>query len=214
MNASDQRRSALEENYEHRYVAVLQRLAENLEQHIVDLVGDGPRIDRVAVRAKSPCRFLSKALTSTGDGFKYTEPLQQIQDQLGARIVVFYRNDVRRVEEIVSRYFTAIENRQLIPETESEFGYFGHHLVLVLPTDVIEEDMDSALVPDFFELQIKTLFQHAWSEADHDLGYKPGDTALTSEQKRKVAFTSAQAWGADLIFDELFRELKLRNDEA
>ena len=61
------------------------------------------------------------------------------------------------------------------------------------------------MVPAFFELQIKTLFQHAWSEADHDLGYKPGANMLTSDEKRMIALTSAQAWGADRIFDQLFR---------
>jgi putative GTP pyrophosphokinase len=59
---------------------------------------------------------------------------------------------------------------------------------------------------DFFELQLKTLFQHAWSEADHDLGYKPS-AELSLDQKRRLAFTAAQAWGADLIFDELYREI-------
>jgi hypothetical protein len=39
---------------------------------------------------------------------------------------------------------------------------------------------------------------------EHDLGYKPGDKVLNPDDKRKLAFTSAQAWGADLIFDELF----------
>ena len=29
---------------------------------------------------------------------------------------------------------------------------------------------------------------------------------LTPQQKRQLAFTSAQAWGADQIFDQLFRE--------
>jgi putative GTP pyrophosphokinase len=52
---------------------------------------------------------------------------------------------------------------------------------------------------------VKTLFQHAWSEADHDVGYKPGSIPLTPEEKRKLAYTSAQAWGADQIFDELFQ---------
>jgi hypothetical protein len=29
---------------------------------------------------------------------------------------------------------------------------------------------------------------------------------LNSDEKRRLAFTSAQAWGADIIFDELFKE--------
>ena len=72
---------------------------------------------------------------------------------------------------------------------------------------MIDNDWDKALVPKFFELQIKTLFQHAWSEAEHDIGYKEGQKPLDLDQKRRLAFTSAQAWGADRVFDELFREL-------
>jgi GTP pyrophosphokinase len=55
-------------------------------------------------------------------------------------------------------------------------------------------------------LQIKTLFQHAWSEANHDLGYKPALAPVGVEDERRLAFTSAQAWGADHIFDELYSE--------
>ncbi len=36
------------------------------------------------------------------------------------------------------------------------------------------------------------------------VGYKPGSQPLSSDQKRKMAFTSAQAWGADQIFEEMF----------
>jgi ppGpp synthetase/RelA/SpoT-type nucleotidyltranferase len=77
------------------------------------------------------------------------------------------------------------------------------HYILLMPTELIDSDVPNPIVPEFFELQIKTVFQHAWSEANHDLGYKPGSKPLASDEKRKLAFTAAQAWGADQIFDGL-----------
>jgi hypothetical protein len=58
----------------------------------------------------------------------------------------------------------------------------------------VDAAMDTAMVPEFFELQIMTLFQHAWSEANHDIGYKPGSVRLDLGAERRLAFTSAQAW--------------------
>lgn len=199
-------RDALAAKYANRYDKVLVPLAESLRELIEDYLRDQPRIDRVTVRAKGIDRFVKKAATLYGGRPKYSEPLAQIQDQIGARVVVFYKQDVARVDKVLKKYFTAIEFRDVVPDSESEFGYFGHHSILVLPSDVVEQHIDRSMIPQFFELQIKTLFQHAWSEADHDLGYKHGDAPLTRNQKRRIAFTSAQAWGADLIFDELFGE--------
>jgi putative GTP pyrophosphokinase len=206
MKSLDQPHDAVELAYRHRYDTVLVRLAEALDRYIIDCLKGEPRIDRIGARAKAVDRFVRKAGTLVDGTPKYTEPLSQIQDQIGARIVVFYKSDVDRIVQRVNRYFRAIESQQIVPDSHAEFKYFGHHLILVLPSDIVEEGMDETLIPAFFELQIKTLFQHAWSEADHDLAYKPGEIPLTSEQKRLVAFTSAQAWGADHIFDELFRE--------
>lgn len=199
----------LEVLYKRRHDAVLVRLANALGAHISEFLKGQPRIDRVSARAKSVGSFLKKASTRVDGAPKYVEPLCQIQDQIGARIVVFYKCDVERIDAQVKKYFRAIEYRNVIPDSESEFGYFGRHYILVLPHDVIELDMEEQLIPGFFELQIKTLFQHAWAEADHDLAYKPGDRPLSPEQKRLIAFTSAQAWGADHIFEQLFRDRNL-----
>jgi len=80
------------------------------------------------------------------------------------------------------------------------------HFILALPEDLFDDDADRTRSPTFFELQIKTLFQHAWSEAEHDLAYKP-NVSLTRFQKRLVALTAAQAWGADQQFAQLHSEL-------
>jgi putative GTP pyrophosphokinase len=202
--------------YAHRYATVLKPLAPRLEAHIRELLDASPRgllrVDRVTARAKTPSSFLQKASALHNGQPKYTDPLNQIQDQIGARIVAFYLGDVEPLARLVQDYIPPIEEHDIIPESPNEFGYEGKHFVLFLPKDIVTPEIPRALCPIFFELQIKTLFQHAWAQADHDLCYKP-QQSLSRDQKRKVAFTAAQAWGADLIFEQLFREL-LPHDAA
>ncbi|QMV03169.1 hypothetical protein GHV40_17535 [Devosia sp. D6-9] len=196
----------VESDYRARFDTVLHPIAGALEVLLKELLEGQVRIDRISTRPKSIDRFVAKANAKVGDNPKYADPLHQIQDQIGARIITFYKDDVFRISEIVQKYFHSIESKDMLPEKVWEFGYFGNHHVLMLPKDVIDPSFDENLVPEFFELQIKTLFQHAWSEANHDLGYKPGNQPLESDELRQLAFTSAQAWGADKIFNDLFQK--------
>jgi putative GTP pyrophosphokinase len=198
----------LEVLYRRRYETVLKPLALALESHITECFKGRSRIDRISARAKDVYSFISKAKKVEKKRRKYSEPLYQIQDQVGARIITLYPSDVAELDKIVTRFFTPIESRVVVPDSEWEFGYFGKHHILVIPSDVIEDEWDKEMMPKFFELQIKPLFQHAWSEAEHDIGYKDGKKLLSLDQKRRLAFTSAQAWGADFVFDELFKGLR------
>lgn len=193
--------------YTCRHDQILKPLAAALADHLQDNLRGIERIDRIATRAKSPLRFVAKAMKAMDDGgAKYDHPFEQIQDLVGARIIVFYKQDVDVVTEVIRRYYKSIEQRDLIPERESEFGYFGKHFILALPEELFGDNADRTRSPVFFELQVKTLFQHAWSEAGHDLAYKP-NMELTKVQKRLVALTAAQAWGADQQFAQLHTEL-------
>lgn len=197
----------LREEYQRRYTEVLKPLAERLEGFIRDHFGGQPRIDRISARAKAVDRFLEKAAKQKEDSTaKYTDPLVQIQDQVGARIITFYKSDVERLRGEVAKYFRHVEQRAIVPDSPSQFGYEGHHFILFVPEDVIDDGEQNKGVPMFFELQIKTLFQHAWSEGEHDLAYKPRG-AISIEQRRRFAFCAAQAWGADRVFEELFQEV-------
>jgi putative GTP pyrophosphokinase len=43
---------------------------------------------------------------------------------------------------------------------------------------------------------VRTLFQHAYAEPQHDVAYK-AKTPLTRDDKRELAWIAASAWGAD-----------------
>lgn len=190
--------------YKARHAAVLAPLAAKLQAHIQELLDKISRIDRISARAKSPDRFIGKARKVTTAGApKYEHPFEQIQDLVGARIIVFYKQDVEAVSEVLNRYFRRIESKDLVPDSVDQFGYVGRHFILAIPEDVVDDNADRAKTPQFFELQVKTLFQHAWSEAEHDLAYKPSEP-LSPHQQRQLAFTAAQAWGADEIFEQLY----------
>ncbi len=192
---------SIKDEYVTRFPALC-KAALDLQNYLVNLVSDIPRIDSVSARAKDCDRYFAKATKIGLDGTpKYANPKFAIQDQIGARINVLYLSDVEIVRLVIKKYMNFIEESQKQPEDDEAFGYVGYHFIIQTPDEIIPEN-DAESIPQFFELQIKTLFQHAWSETSHDIGYK-SPRELSSDERRKMAFTAAQAWGADKIFEEL-----------
>lgn len=204
---------ALEELYNHRFSEVLEPLALQLRERVEELIQDLPRIDKVASRAKSVESFIEKAAEEEDDQPKYSDPIHQIQDQIGVRIVTHYLSDREDVSRKVMDYFNPIEEKHIVPESPKEFDYEAMHFILLVPRDFHLPEFPDEHRPTCFELQIKTLFQHAWAESEHDLAYKPLED-LPSDQRRKVAFVAAQAWGADHILDGLVEEIGKPNERA
>jgi ppGpp synthetase/RelA/SpoT-type nucleotidyltranferase len=92
--------------------------------------------------------------------------------------------------------FSSVELRRKAPRI-TEFGYESDHSIFVIPPLVIPPAWrNDTSTPSTFELQVRTLFQHAWAEPQHDLGYKSKD-ALSEESQRELAWAAASAWGAD-----------------
>jgi putative GTP pyrophosphokinase len=167
----------------------------------------------ITSRAKDPDRYFSKAMKKNENGeAKYANPRFNIQDQIGARINVLYLSDVENVRQRMVEFMKYIEESPKSPNDDAAFGYVGYHFIFQTPDDIIPDEHKEA-VPEFFELQIKTLFQHAWSETHHDLGYKT-HRELTSDERRQIAFTAAQAWGADRIFDDLAKGLVVNDNDS
>ncbi len=200
---------SIRDEYIARY-PILVEAATKLQDFLRGIVSNFTRIDSVTARAKAPDRYFAKAIKTDGAGNpKYSNPRYGIQDQIGARINVLYLSDVEHIRLHVSKFLRHVEETPKHPDNDAEFGYVGYHFIMRMPDDVICDGQEE-VVPEFFELQIKTLFQHAWSETHHDLGYK-SPRPLTSDERRHIAFTAAQAWGADKIFQELASKVILND---
>lgn len=191
-----------------RHEEILVPTAAKLENYLKKVLPwpDGINVDQISVRAKAVDSFTKKANKVKDGAPKYTDPINQIQDQIGARIVVFFKQDAEAACELVKQYFATIEEIHYVPDEPTAFDYEGEHFVCLTPDDIYENDEEAEQKPEFFEMQVKTLFQHAWSQANHDLIYK-APVPITNDHRRRVAYTAAQAWGADQMFKELRDEL-------
>jgi ppGpp synthetase/RelA/SpoT-type nucleotidyltranferase len=63
--------------------------------------------------------------------------------------------------------------------------------------------------PTTFELQVRTLFMHAWAEPQHDIAYK-APVPLTHDEKRQLAWAASNAWGGDAIFEQVLDSIAKR----
>jgi ppGpp synthetase/RelA/SpoT-type nucleotidyltranferase len=196
---------------EHDYAAhldALKAVSSELEHRLVGALSTFPHdhIDRITFRVKSVRSFVEKAASTTPSGPLYANPLKEIEDQIGGRVVVFFDHDIPMVIERVLRAFNVVEEKHKRPASPKEFGYEGEHLICIIPADVRGREWETeSVLPEVFEIQVRTVFQHAWAAPEHELGYKP-DTSRTPEQQRLLAWIAASAWGADRQFETLWRE--------
>lgn len=186
---------------------ILENIKEQLSQSIKEALLDCPNIDRISFRVKTEKSFTDKINLQTKDKqLKYKLPFRELQDLIGGRVVVYYKSDIKKIETELEKNYNRVEKIKIVPDDEKEFGYEGIHYILFIPNHIYNPHLDNINIPYFFELQIKTLYQHAWAQSEHGLGYKPS-VELPKVVKRKLAFIAAQSWGADEILEELVKDV-------
>lgn len=205
----DEIRNAYSEKY-----PFIQKASEDLKDDMKALLEGKIHFDRITSRAKGIDRFVIKSQKKK-DGYeelKYKDPFKEIQDQIGIRIIVLYLSDVEKVAKIICDYYGSFEETKKEPSDDFQFKYFGKHFILQVPSS-IRKKYKKINIPVYFELQIKTVFQHAWGECEHDLNYKSMNGTLTHEMKRLIALASAQAWGSDKAFQDIIDKLSINKKE-
>ena len=125
-------------------------------------------------RTKSVASFAEKSTRSV-DGIRlYTDPLREIGDQLGVRVITYVRDDVAAVAELLADQVVVADDRDLGRETASQgrFGYASRHLQFSLDAAREGNPAYAHLAGRNVQVQIRTVLQHAWAEFEHDIRYK------------------------------------------
>jgi len=135
----------------------------------------------------------------------YKDPLTEITDLVGIRIITYYLEDVGRVGDILKGEFE-IDEANSVDKSEAldpdKFGYASVHYIVGLPADRQRLAGWRHFRDIRAEIQVRTALQHAWSAVNHKLDYK-SPTEFPRELRRSLFRLSALFELADEQFSEL-----------
>jgi len=162
----------------------------------------------VQTREKAIASFAEKALRKM---HKYSDPVDQLTDLCGARVITRTRSEVDAYCEYIKSHFeidwdNSLDTSQRLKP--SEFGYRSIHYIVKFRRDV---DYGVKIPEEVFclkaEVQVRTLVEHAYADFGHDLTYK-GAFALPVAWQRELASVAAALEEVDQTFSRIEDRLR------
>lgn len=102
--------------------------------------------------------------------------ISDITDLSGVRIIVFFEDDIRRVNDILKGEFQ-FRRKDLGADTQERKkllrGYVSVHSLITLKTSRARLSEYTRFKGLVCEVQVMSVLQHAWAEIEHGIGYKP-----------------------------------------
>ena len=130
------------------------------------------------------------------------DPLNEINDIVGLRVVCLFLSDLSKVGEIIKNTFELIEEQNKINGGPQDiFGYMDIQYVVSLRNNGVKE-----LNTMPFEIQVRTITQDAWASISHHLDYKQRKK-IPKEWKRDFYALSGLFYVADQHFRILIQEM-------
>ncbi len=161
----------------------------------------------VQARAKTISSFAEKCIRKAD---KYNDPVNELTDLCGGRIICHTNTQVKRICNFIENEFEVDYENSIDTASrlnDEEFGYVSVHYIVSIEKDSIL----GIAVPDEIkglkaEIQVRTVLQHAWADIVHDLIYKtPIDVPVT--YKREAARLAALLEKSDKSFEEMMNTL-------
>ncbi|WP_447095738.1 GTP pyrophosphokinase [Pseudomonas sp. CF10PS3] len=134
----------------------------------------------IGSRAKTLNSFVEKLQRKS-----YGNPLNELTDLAGARVVCLYSSDLAVVAEIIRNEFTIIEEINKLAEFDpNQFGYSAMHFIVKLGKTSSGARYDD-LRNYACEIQVRTVVQDAWAIIQHHMAYKK-ESQIPSQLHRKL----------------------------
>lgn len=128
------------------------------------------KISTMSLRIKSEQALRNKIISKD----KYSH-LEDITDILGCRILTLFESDVDRILDLLDQTFEIceiVDKRKKNRRNRIEFGYSSVHMVVKFTEERCKLVEYQKYQDIRFEIQLRTVLQHAWAEVEHGLGYK------------------------------------------
>lgn len=137
------------------------------------------------------------------------DSLDEMTDILGVRVILYLESDISKVSSLIDEAFQTFPELSVDKSEElaiDQMGYRSMHHICDLGKTRLALPELGAYQGVKFEVQVRTVLQHAWAEIEHDRSYKfPGD--LPSQYRRRINLLAGTLELVDREFSSLARDL-------
>ncbi|WP_181321729.1 GTP pyrophosphokinase [Trinickia symbiotica] len=136
----------------------------------------------IEARTKDATSFREKIVRSSKS---YTNPLEELTDLTGLRIITYYQDDAALIGELIKSEFD-VDSTNSVEHSpiDSEFGYRSAHYIVRLSDSRAQLVEWAGLAGLRAEIQVRTVLQHAWAAISHKLQYKREHDVPTSLRRK------------------------------
>jgi len=160
----------------------------------------------VQSRAKTVSSFAGKIISKD----KYLDPLTELTDLCGARVIVHFHSHVEKICSFIKDNFEIDEANSLDAKSRlnvNEFGYRSIHYIVTPKKDfILDIPVDEKFKNKKAEIQVRTLAEHVWADISHDRIYKT-NLNIPEDWRRQAARLSAILEDADNDFSTMARDI-------